>query len=402
MYHLQISALHSACSDDIIKPVSFVRARYFSLYRSVGGPMHFGLLCAAAAFFSSAPRTPAYISPCRVPARCRDVGLCVADGGGGGGGSGCDSSGDGGEEPEEAALLAAFTADDALPPDMLDALCEARIGTDELINWRRILNNPLTRLLASTGSFARARLLAWPRIVEVVAIEVSLGSVTGLAAEASARGDRLIHELDFVLANQLLVIAANVALVLALAPAVPLQPPPVPGSLAAYCESMPAFALQPGAFTAAQRAACFASKAALFGGIGALTSAVGVTAARSLVSLRAQLDPSGAYDRRLAPVLPTSAAYATFMIASSNTRYQLLNCIESTLVPRLPAGSARTTASFAARLYNNYVGSGHWIWLARYSRAGPDCSDARTSRAPPAPRGISSLESSSLRTACGR
>lgn len=69
----------------------------------------------------------------------------------------------------------------------------------------------------------------------------------------------------------------------------------------------------------------------------------------------------------LAPVLPTAAAYATFMAASSNTRYQLVNSFEALCLPAIPGGArVQTLTSFVVRTLNNYLGSANWIWWAKY------------------------------------
>ena len=66
-------------------------------------------------------------------------------------------------------------------------------------------------------------------------------------------------------------------------------------------------------------------------------------------------------------MLPTASAYAVFMAASSNTRYQVVNSFEGNLLPRLPGGpAAQTLTSFVVRTYNNYLGSSNWIWWAKF------------------------------------
>jgi hypothetical protein len=54
------------------------------------------------------------------------------------------------------------------------------------------------------------------------------------------------------------------------------------------------------------------------------------------------------------------------MAVSSNTRYQLVNSFEGNLLRSVPGGqSVQTLLSFGVRMYNNYLGSCNWIWIAR-------------------------------------
>jgi len=72
----------------------------------------------------------------------------------------------------------------------------------------------------------------------------------------------------------------------------------------------------------------------------------------------------GSDDVQLAPILPTSCAYAAFMGASSNTRYQLVNTFEALALPAFPAPT-RNVVSAAVRTGNNFIGSSNWIWWAK-------------------------------------
>lgn len=105
--------------------------------------------------------------------------------GGGGGGGGWD--GDDGENIDTHAMLTdAGLHADHVPPDVLAALRAGRIGLPELINWKAVLNSPLARFLASVG-YVRDRLIAEPRLLSVLAIELGLGSVCSLTADYVSR-----------------------------------------------------------------------------------------------------------------------------------------------------------------------------------------------------------------------
>lgn len=124
--------------------------------------------------------------------------------------------------------------------------------------------------------------------------------------------------------------------------------------MAARMAELPGFFLQQGDFTVGQRAACFFSKAVQFSCVGSLTSSVGQFCTKSLVDMRIKLDPTNKPEVELAPVLPTAAAYAVFMGASSNTRYQVVNSLEAYGLPLVPGGpGVQTVVSSVVRTLNN-------------------------------------------------
>jgi len=255
---------------------------------------------------------------------------------------------------------------ESIPLDVLDALKAGRIGALELANWKAVLANPLTKLLAGMA-YIRNRLLADPRLPSVLGIELGVGVCAVFAAEKAARRERFFKELDFVIANQVLICLTNIALVLALTPTAAIAAPAAAGSLAAYMASLPGYFLQEGSFSAGQRAACFFSKAAQFSVVGSMTAAAGQGVTKGLVAMRTALNPESPPEVELAPVLETSAAYAMFMAGSSNTRYQLLNSFEGLVLPTLPGGTAAKNVLVAVvRTGNNYLGSANWIWWAKF------------------------------------
>lgn len=149
---------------------------------------------------------------CQPLARTPTLCATIADGGSGNGGSNVNGGGrgkgegdDGDEEEEDidvsSALSDAGLSADQLPEDMTEALKSGRIGPDELSNYKGALSSPVTRALAASA-YIRCRLIAEPRLANVLAIEIGVGCLSTLAAEKAARGDNFRKELDFVLANQ--------------------------------------------------------------------------------------------------------------------------------------------------------------------------------------------------------
>lgn len=292
----------------------------------------------------------------------------VTGGGGGRGGGEGEGEGEGDEENGDVDAILAKTGVDAdsLPEDVLAALKAGRIGESELTNWKSVLGNPLTKALAAS-TYIRCRLLAEPRLPGILGIECGVGCLSTLAAEKAARGSSFVRELDFVFANQVLIVLTNIALVLALTPAAAIAAPPAAGTYAAYAARLPGYFLQKGDFTVAQRAYCFVSKAVQFSVVGSCTSAVGQAVTLGIVKARTALTPDKAPTVELAPVLPTASAYAVFMGASSNTRYQVVNSLEGNVLGKLPGGArAQTLVSFIVRTGNNYLGSSNWIWWAKF------------------------------------
>merc|ERR1719310_1151917 len=191
------------------------------------------------------------------------------------GGGGDDDDREEDRDPIQAAFAKAGLDPDAAVPDaLLDAMSAGRIGDQELANWKQVQSSPLLRLIAAS-SYVLARLLADPRLPSVLAVEILVGSASLVLAEKAARGDKFLKELDFVLANQVLIILTNIALVLALSPAAQLAAAPPAGTFGAYMAGLPSYFLQSGDFSAAQRATCFFAKAVQFSVVGSCTASAG-------------------------------------------------------------------------------------------------------------------------------
>lgn len=133
---------------------------------------------------------------------------------------------------------------------------------------------------------------------------------------------------------------------------------------------LPKHAGQIGAYSLPQRLGGFAYKGAQFGVAGFLSSVVGHGLTRWLVSMRDKNDSSGLAkdnDVELAPVLPTSLAWGSFLMTSSNARYQLVNAIEQRVLEPFVGSKGVLLAplTFALRFGNCYVGGLHWLPWAK-------------------------------------
>jgi len=281
----------------------------------------------------------------------------IGNGNGNGGQDNNSPNGDDNEQDPETMLAEAGLEERRVPRDMMRALRSGYIGSAELNNWSLILGNPALHWLCAIRSI-RNRLLAEPRLLKILGIEIGLGLLCTFLAEKRSRGSAFLSEIDFVLANQVLIMLTNAALVFALSPAARLSAPPSGGT------HLPGYFMEAGAFGIADRAACFFSKAVLFSAVGVAVSAAGHGVTMGLIKLRHRMCHDEGEEKQLAPIKDMAVSYAIFMALSSNTRYQIVNSIEGRLLSDL-APLVHTPLSVLLRSYNNYLGSANWIWFAR-------------------------------------
>ncbi|GAB5356747.1 hypothetical protein AAMO2058_000315500 [Amorphochlora amoebiformis] len=245
------------------------------------------------------------------------------------------------------------------------AILAGRVGIDVLENYIQALKNPLTKLLVQSSDMMRDRLVANPFFFNLLGIEIGVGLGATLFAQIQQRKDKFIEQLDFVCADLAIVVAANIALVTALSPLAPLSPPAT-GRIASTLSSLPSFVAQNGPFSPMQRVGCFLLKGSQFAVLGGCASAVGQGVAKGLVTLREKLNPGEVSKVQLSPIGPTALNFGVYMFASSNPRYQVVNALEQSVLPSIPSAFAKTAASTATRVYNNYLGGVTWIWWARW------------------------------------
>eukprot|EP00466_Bigelowiella_natans_P000869 jgi/Bigna1/74546/fgenesh1_pg.29_\ len=281
--------------------------------------------------------------------------------------------------------------ENSIPADLIKAFLSGRIGLggakfkkngergtgmDALQNWLVAQRSPIMRRFMETSTMIRDRLIMNPAFMRTLGIEIGVGLGATLVAQLQQRGDKFKEQLDFVCADLSIVIAANIALVTALSPAAPIAAPATAGIGAALAK-LPAFVAQSGSYTPAQRFACGMLKGAQFAVLGTAASAVdknmfmflylvGQGMAKGLITLREKLNPEHCSAVELAPIVPTALNFGAYMFVSSNPRYQIVNGLEQSLLPRIPGELAQTAASTATRVYNNYLGGVTWIWWARW------------------------------------
>jgi len=207
-----------------------------------------------------------------------------------------------------------------------------------------------------------------------VGIELGIGVLTKLSAEATKRRASFWQETDFVAANVIMALVADFCLTWLPAPTLALSPAPAAarGALAAFLAGCPANAFQvagPGrAFSLAQRGAAVARNGAKLFLVGSAASLVGTGATNGIIAARKALDPAYAQQGEDMDLVRQSGAYGLYMATSSNLRYQLLaGVMEQRLIEPLLHGAplASAAASFVVRTGNTFLGSLLWIDFLR-------------------------------------
>ena len=302
-------------------------------------------------------------------------------GGGGGGGGGGDDGDDGDVDPELGAVLRRESRPlSSLPRDVRIAVEAGTVTAAELARVFVVERIFIIGALARAFPALRNRLVANPRFLTIMAVELVLGVVSKTAAEMRQRGSQFWKEFDFYLSDIALEVVGDFALVWLLSPSLTLAPTLLASRaavslgtrLSRVLAALPKFALQEGAsFTAMQRAGNLALKGAQFGLIGFAASMLGHSLTKTLVKLRQTLNPNEPPPAvQLAPTLTNSLVWGSFMACSSNVRYQLVNALEARLFEPLLRSSNplwMATASFFLRFGNTYVGGLHWIRWARHA-----------------------------------
>ena len=155
---------------------------------------------------------------------------------------------------------------------------------------------------------------------------------------------------------------SHISQVWLLSPSRLLGPMPT-GKLARAIALLPGHATQRGDFRLWQRLATYGYRGAQFFCVGIVSTLLGHGSTMALVSLK----PKTADSKELSPLVQTSVVWATFMVVSSNLRYQTVNCIEERLLDSLFTGAPRNLATLVLRFGNCFSGSLQWVWFARFT-----------------------------------
>ncbi|CAM8939832.1 unnamed protein product [Rhodiola kirilowii] len=307
------------------------------------------------------------------------------NGGGGGGGGGDDGGNDSGEEKEFGPILKfgeVLRLSDArnatLPSDMLEAA--KTTGIRKLILERYLdLQGSAWPLgfAVKYCSMLRNRMLADPSFLFKVGIEVVIDSCCATFAEVQKRGKDFWAEFELYMADLLVGIVVDVAMVAMLAPYVRFGSPSISTGLfgrfqraTAALPSSVFEAEKPGCyFSARQRLASYFYKGILYGSVGFGCGLIGQGIANAIMNAKRNMKKSEE-DVPVPPLIQSAALWGVFLAVSSNTRYQIVNALEylveaSPLAKKIPPVAMAFTVG--VRFANNVYGGMQFVDWARLS-----------------------------------
>ncbi|KAJ1287138.1 hypothetical protein BS78_03G407300 [Paspalum vaginatum] len=319
-----------------------------------------------------------------IPAPPHAHSAASVDGGEDGGGGGDCGGGDGGGEPApdhggpggEALLVLAQLGRklDSLPSDLAAAVEGGRVTADVVRRFHELEASAFLRWLLQFRGF-RERLLADDLFLTKLGIECGIGVLAKGAAEFQKRGENFAKEIDVVISDVVMAIAADVMLVYLPAPTVSLQPPLArnAGAIASFFHNCPDNAFQMAlagrSFSLLQRLGAILRNGIKLFAVGTTASLIGTSVTNTLIKAKKAVDKDLDDEVEDIPVLATSAAYGIYMSISSNLRYQFLAGVieQRMLEPLLHNHKLLLSAlCFAVRSGNTFLGSLLWVDYARW------------------------------------
>lgn len=273
-------------------------------------------------------------------------------------------------DPEQlSAILAENKATIAdIPKEILNAYNHNIIPVWAISNYLAARANPLSRVMLAVPSM-RDRFLADKLFLLKILIEEGIGLFGKLSAEFEQRRSRFWNEGEFVLTNVIIALLADFGLVYYPAPSLSLVRNTKQSWLQSLSSTLPSNVFQTDRpFTLVQRAGGFFFKFSQLFTVGFVCCFSGVVITNGLVYIREKVDPSYKPETTKQSPFLMSCLYALFLGASSGTRYQLVNGIESHIFPRLFATTpalVEQVATFGLRFGNTFWGSQQWVMFAR-------------------------------------
>ncbi|KAG2326513.1 hypothetical protein Bca4012_035469 [Brassica carinata] len=308
---------------------------------------------------------------------------------GGGGGDGSGGEGDGGEEDYEEKEFGPLLKFEevmreteargaTLPSDMLEAA--KTFGIRKLILLRYLDLQSSAGLLGfaiRSWSMLRNRMLADPSFLFKIGTEIVIDSCCATVAEVQKRGKDFWAEFELYVADLLVGVVVNVALVGMLAPFVRFgQPSASSGYLGRMLNAYNALpssvfeAERPGcSFSAQQRLATYFYKGIMYGAVGFGCGIVGQGIANLIMTAKRSINKSEE-DIPVPPLIKSAALWGVFLSVSSNTRYQIINGLErvveaSPFAKKVPPVALAFTVG--VRFANNIYGGMQFVDWARLS-----------------------------------
>ncbi|WCJ41695.1 Protein RETICULATA-RELATED 1 chloroplastic [Euphorbia peplus] len=305
--------------------------------------------------------------------------------GGGGGGGGDEGQSDNGEEKEFGRLMKfdevikeAERCGVELPEDMVEAA--KRVGIREVF-VRRFMDLegsawPLGFLMKYCAML-RNRMLADPSFLFKVGTEIVIDSCCATFAEVQKRGKDFWSEFELYAADLLVGIVVDIALVGMLAPYARIGQPSISrgllGNIQQACAALPSSVFEaerPGCrFSTKQRVATYFYKGVLYGSVGFGCGLIGQGIANLIMTAKRSIKKSEE-DIPVPPLVQSAVLWGVFLAVSSNTRYQIINGLES-LVEKSPLAKKVPPVAMAftvgVRFANNIYGGMQFIDWAKLS-----------------------------------
>ncbi|OMO58286.1 hypothetical protein CCACVL1_25503 [Corchorus capsularis] len=301
-------------------------------------------------------------------------------GGGGGGGDGDDE-----EEREfgpilkfEEVMKEAEARGVKLPSDMMEAAKSNGLRKLFLLRYLDLQGSvwPLGFLMKYC-SMLRNRMLADPSFLFKVGTEIVIDSCCATFAEMKKRGKDFWSEFELYLADLLVGIVVDIALVGMLAPYARFGQPSASrglfGRLQHACAALPSSVFEaerPGcSFSVKQRIATYFYKGVLYGSVGFGCGLIGQGIANLVMTAKRNIRKSEE-DIPVPPLVQSAALWGVFLAVSSNTRYQIINGLER-LVEASPVAKQVPPVAMAftvgVRFANNIYGGMQFVDWAKWS-----------------------------------
>ncbi|KAI4354572.1 hypothetical protein L6164_003422 [Bauhinia variegata] len=304
--------------------------------------------------------------------------------GGGGGGGGDDNGGD--KEEEEFGPLLKYdevmreteARGATLPSDMLEAAKSVGIRKVLLLRYLDLQGSvwPLGFAM-KTCSMLRNRMLADPAFLFKIGSEIVIDSACATVAEVQKRGKDFWNEFELYVADLLVGLVVNVALVGMLAPYARIGQPSISkgfiGRMQQAYASLPSSVFEaerPGCrFSVNQRIGTYFFKGIMYGAVGFGCGIIGQGIANLIMTAKRSIRKSED-DIPVPPLVKSAALWGVFLAVSSNTRYQIVNGLErlvesSAVAKQVPPVALAFTVG--VRFANNVYGGMQFVDWARLS-----------------------------------
>ncbi|KAK8662802.1 hypothetical protein V6N13_024690 [Hibiscus sabdariffa] len=308
------------------------------------------------------------------------------NGGGGGGDGGGDDGEKGDPEEDEFGPIMKFeevmkevdARGATLPSDMMEAAKSVGIRKLLLLRYLDLQGSgwPLGFAMRSWGML-RNRMLADPSFLFKIGTEIVIDSCCATLAEVQKRGKDFWAEFELYLADLLVGVVVNVALVGMLAPYARIGQPSISNGLLGRVQraygALPSSVFEaerPGCrFTVNQRIGTYFYKGVLYASVGFACGIIGQGIANLIMTAKRSVKKSEE-DIPVPPLLKSAALWGVFLGVSSNTRYQIINGLEqlveaSPLAKQVPPVAMAFT--IGVRFANNIYGGMQFVDWAKWS-----------------------------------